>query len=146
MSALPPKADIGTQPRDVRFVPIGDIIFVIRGPHRLVRAGLFALNGAVALLFPLLPEFARTWIASALFQINSPIHAGAPCKKKIKFLVATHCRPLLARCWSRHRCLPSAPGGRPARRHASDRHSGSRKGRDANLSRNSKTAPHRPCF
>ena len=22
MSALPPKADIGTQPRDVRFVPI----------------------------------------------------------------------------------------------------------------------------
>ena len=70
MSALPPKADIGTQPRDVRFVPIGDIIFVIRGPHRLVRAGLFALNGAVALLFPLLPEFARTWIASVLFQIQ----------------------------------------------------------------------------
>src|SRR5262249_32476664 len=25
MSALPPKADIGTQPRDVRFVPKGDI-------------------------------------------------------------------------------------------------------------------------
>ena len=25
MSALPPKADIGTQPRDVRFVPIADI-------------------------------------------------------------------------------------------------------------------------
>jgi hypothetical protein len=24
MSALPPKADIGTQPRDVRFVPIAD--------------------------------------------------------------------------------------------------------------------------
>jgi len=26
MSALPPKADIGTQPRDVRFVPQADII------------------------------------------------------------------------------------------------------------------------
>jgi hypothetical protein len=25
MSALPPKADIGTQPRDVRFVPIADM-------------------------------------------------------------------------------------------------------------------------
>jgi hypothetical protein len=25
MSALPPKADIGTQPRNVRFVPIADI-------------------------------------------------------------------------------------------------------------------------
>ena len=27
MSALPPKADIGTQPRDVRFVPKVDILF-----------------------------------------------------------------------------------------------------------------------
>jgi hypothetical protein len=27
MSALPPKADIGTQPRDVRFVPKADISF-----------------------------------------------------------------------------------------------------------------------
>ena len=26
MSALPPKADIGTQPLNVRFVPIGDIM------------------------------------------------------------------------------------------------------------------------
>jgi hypothetical protein len=26
MSALPPKADIGTQPRDVRFVPKADIL------------------------------------------------------------------------------------------------------------------------
>jgi hypothetical protein len=26
MSALPPKADIGTQPRDVRFVPITDVV------------------------------------------------------------------------------------------------------------------------
>jgi hypothetical protein len=26
MSALPPKADMGTQPRDVRFVPIADIV------------------------------------------------------------------------------------------------------------------------
>jgi hypothetical protein len=50
------------------------------------------------------------------FRFNGPIHAGAPCKKKIKFLVASHCRPLLARCWSRHRCLPSAPGARATRR------------------------------
>jgi hypothetical protein len=26
MSALPPKADMGTQPRDVRFVPKADIL------------------------------------------------------------------------------------------------------------------------
>ena len=68
------EADNLVSPRqgncDVRPVLIGDIIFVIRGPHRRVRAGLFALNGAVALLFPLLPEFARTWIASALSQIQ----------------------------------------------------------------------------
>jgi hypothetical protein len=31
MSALPPKADIGTQPRDVRFVPKADI-----GPNQLI--------------------------------------------------------------------------------------------------------------
>src|SRR5215471_13388308 len=29
-SALPPKADIGTQPRDVRFVPIADIAQLFR--------------------------------------------------------------------------------------------------------------------
>jgi hypothetical protein len=40
MSALPPKADIGTQPRDVRFVPKADILrrgkkyAAIRSPHR----------------------------------------------------------------------------------------------------------------
>src|SRR6516164_3328400 len=39
MSALPPKADIGTQPRDVRFVPKADILrceknVVIRSPCR----------------------------------------------------------------------------------------------------------------
>ena len=33
MSALPPKADIGTQPRDVRFVPIADIQ-KLRAPDR----------------------------------------------------------------------------------------------------------------
>jgi hypothetical protein len=31
MSALPPKADIGTQSRNVRFVPLGDIG---KHPHR----------------------------------------------------------------------------------------------------------------
>ena len=30
MSALPPKADIGTQPRDVRFVPKADIALTCR--------------------------------------------------------------------------------------------------------------------
>jgi len=34
MSALPPKADIGTQPRNVRFVPKADIGEAIRSPHR----------------------------------------------------------------------------------------------------------------
>jgi hypothetical protein len=39
MSALPPKADIGTQPRDVRFVPKADILrrsktAAIRSPRR----------------------------------------------------------------------------------------------------------------
>jgi hypothetical protein len=39
MSAVPPKADIGTQPRDVRFVPKADIVradklaFVIAFSH-----------------------------------------------------------------------------------------------------------------
>ena len=60
--------------------------------------GRSPFNGAVALLFLLLPEFARTWLASVLFRFNSPIQTGAPCKKKIKFLIASHCA----------RCLPAA--------------------------------------
>ena len=32
MSALPPKADIGTQPRDVRFVPEADIAHLFDHP------------------------------------------------------------------------------------------------------------------
>src|SRR5262249_43655110 len=39
MSALPPKADIGTQPCDVRFVPKADIGGLIRSPpHRAARS------------------------------------------------------------------------------------------------------------
>ena len=34
MSALPPKADIGTQSRDVRFVPKADIRPLIRSTRR----------------------------------------------------------------------------------------------------------------
>jgi hypothetical protein len=34
MSALPPKADIGTQPRDVRFVPKADIHLVSAARER----------------------------------------------------------------------------------------------------------------
>jgi len=34
LSALPPKADIGTQPRNVRFVPKADVAPFIRSPHR----------------------------------------------------------------------------------------------------------------
>src|SRR5262249_23076490 len=39
MSALPPKADIGTQPRDVRFVPKADInsVWNLRAPARYKR-------------------------------------------------------------------------------------------------------------
>jgi hypothetical protein len=36
MSAFPPKADIGTQPRDVRFVPKADILR--RGKSRITRS------------------------------------------------------------------------------------------------------------
>src|SRR5262249_14682736 len=32
MSALPPKADIGTKPRNVRFVPIADMAFITQTP------------------------------------------------------------------------------------------------------------------
>jgi len=44
MSALPPKADIGTERRDVRFVPKADIMHreknaVIRSPRQRGRAG-----------------------------------------------------------------------------------------------------------
>src|SRR6516164_2452652 len=35
MSALPPKADIGTEPRNVRYVPIADIQRLIRSACRL---------------------------------------------------------------------------------------------------------------
>src|SRR5215471_18748861 len=34
MSALPPKADIGTQPRDVRFVPLAAIGDFVEQPRR----------------------------------------------------------------------------------------------------------------
>src|SRR5262249_36040533 len=34
MSAIPPKADIGTQPRDVRFVPKADITPFVLAPRR----------------------------------------------------------------------------------------------------------------
>ena len=40
MSALPPKADIGTQPRDVRFVPLADINLCL---SVTVRLGHFPL-------------------------------------------------------------------------------------------------------
>jgi len=35
MSALPPKADIGTQPRDVRFVPKADSCTAAKRPHEI---------------------------------------------------------------------------------------------------------------
>jgi len=39
MSALPPKADIGTQPRDVRFVPKADIcLTLLDHPVGMLRA------------------------------------------------------------------------------------------------------------
>ena len=53
MSALPPKADIGTQPRDVRFVPKADIMrcsktlfdypSLIEAPERRTELALPAL-------------------------------------------------------------------------------------------------------
>jgi len=46
MSALLPKADIGTQSRNVRFVPIGDICGAANGPlfDHLICAGQQALG------------------------------------------------------------------------------------------------------
>jgi hypothetical protein len=38
MSALPPKADIGTQPRDVRFVPKADIYQLLSGTLGILAA------------------------------------------------------------------------------------------------------------
>ena len=50
MSALPPKADIGTQPRDVRFVPKADIGF-IRSARRQVTLTMPGSSGqALSLL------------------------------------------------------------------------------------------------
>jgi hypothetical protein len=49
MSALPPKADIGTRSRDVRFVPKADIKSIFGG----IRAGPFFAS-----------KEARTWSAS----------------------------------------------------------------------------------
>ena len=37
MSALPPKADMCSATRDVRFVPIADIVALIRSPRPLAR-------------------------------------------------------------------------------------------------------------
>jgi hypothetical protein len=39
MSALPPKADIVQHDRDVRFVPIADIVKVTRSPRRRRQVG-----------------------------------------------------------------------------------------------------------
>jgi hypothetical protein len=46
MSALPPKADIETQSRDVRFVPEADIALVIIAPNVGAQSGdaFVALN------------------------------------------------------------------------------------------------------
>jgi hypothetical protein len=59
MSALPPKADIGTQPRNARFVPKADILrrsknSALRGLSfdRRVGAQLEALKGSLDLRYP----------------------------------------------------------------------------------------------
>ena len=44
MSALPPKADIGTQPRDVRFVPQADIMQRNKKGAQLVDGNLYRLR------------------------------------------------------------------------------------------------------
>ena len=57
MSALPPKADIGTQPRDVRFVPKADILrcskeqpYSITSSARASRVGGSVRSIALAVL------------------------------------------------------------------------------------------------
>jgi hypothetical protein len=46
MSALPPKADMGTQSRDVRFVPKSDIASLDRSPRRRRRLGDYSRKDA----------------------------------------------------------------------------------------------------
>jgi len=48
MSAIPPKADIGTQSRNVRFVPKADIGHLIRSVHRRGRSRTSRWSNGVA--------------------------------------------------------------------------------------------------
>src|SRR6516225_12024812 len=54
MSALPPKADIGTQPRDVRFVPKADITALFERKDALPI--VLHADHRPAALFPLIVE------------------------------------------------------------------------------------------
>jgi len=45
MSALPPKADIGTQPHDVRFVPKADMLTYFIEVHSLEPVGRVRVIG-----------------------------------------------------------------------------------------------------
>jgi hypothetical protein len=44
MSALPPKADIGTQSRNVRFVPKADILRWVTFPPAVFDSQILAIN------------------------------------------------------------------------------------------------------
>jgi hypothetical protein len=63
MSALPPKADIGTQPRYVCFVPKADIA-VVEWPTQIAQCLLFGVYGATVLCIEGRSETGRIQLAS----------------------------------------------------------------------------------
>ena len=73
MSALPPKADIGTQPRDVRFVPKADIDG-LRGPlAERFRQKLCRIPSIVRLM-----PFSSL-VGLPMFTMRLERYFGSPC-------------------------------------------------------------------
>src|SRR6516165_8583002 len=52
MSGLPPKADIGTQPRDVRFVPKADILRRSKGVYSITSSALTNIDPGIGSPIP----------------------------------------------------------------------------------------------
>src|SRR5262249_29591093 len=80
MSALPPKADIGTQPRDVRFVPKADI-----GSHGLFlspQATFFAAGGVHVPSMAGLMRPRAYWSVQKTSRQSDVRHPGSPYTKR----------------------------------------------------------------
>ena len=68
MSALPPKADIGTQPRDVRFVPKADILRCSEE-----RRCSIASPGSLSLGAPVNAKLSKCGISSSICELIGPM-------------------------------------------------------------------------